>query len=50
MKVRAAATAERQLSGTDWTSVILPYKLVLASLKFEVISEVGKASFKMSMR
>lgn len=50
MKVRAAAIAERQLSCADWTSGVLPYKLILAALRFEVISEVGKAFFKMSMR
>lgn len=50
MKVRAAAIAERELSCADWTSGILPYKLILAALRFEVISEVGKASLKMSVR
>lgn len=45
-----AAVAERQLSRADWSSGILPYKLILVALRFGVMSEVGMASFKMSMR
>lgn len=49
MKVRVASIAERHLSCADSTSAIFLYKLILAGLRL-VVSEFGKASFRMSMR